>query len=1414
MVTKELKRKVLSMLVSLCMMLSYVSVFGYDESEDEPYAVNGVIVDAEDVTSPEMSEAINTLKSGVQLLSTEYTSDGVNVVLSYDGVLCEGILLGGSELNIDITISNQLPPETYTPIFALYNSNDTLNSINIIDNGTSTGNYNESINIPIDASNFYAKIFVLESFDSIKCLTNSIILTDTGIDFFGNDFSTATVISDIDKSIEGKINSVEDVDVFEFVPTDSGYYDIQLINGNSIEFSFFESQDLINPIATNEISGAIAVPLDKNRTYFAKISGAVNTNYGFSLTEMNIKTISMIEVDVLSNGILNFEGDAAYYMFTISKDGYYNIKSFGDADISASLCIDSDFQAEIAYNDNVSSNDLNFEIRYELKKDETYYLKILSNNNFSSEYSVMIQYEEPSTIVKLSDSIGASQSNVTIPLYINNATNIVCFETVIECNSEIAQPISVTFADEFYDARCFISIKPSGADSVKVAFALPKESTANTPNAISGNRMICNITFKMNGQNGSGINLKLQDILLSDINIKPVYAKEENSFISIDDSNLMAINSFEPIPNIEYKAYMIKSGEITPIEMLDYNENISLMSVNTTSLRWGNISKSNNSVMSDFNTYCSLLYDHILNPRDYGAALAGDLNLNGRIDIDDIYIFSEFIYLYQYFNGYGTAGNIADIASSTSISNAMFDAIINLIDYSTTGVIDYNAFYVVADGYNRTGTLQTKISNRTGKRINDFDWYKIDTSETNKTDLKLTGNSNFYGILYDDNGLLKDFKSIGSTGAVYDLVQNKIYYLKVSSSGSVGTYNVALSTPAAAPDSVKDITALKINSGGPKLGNGNIVSFNINTHNVSYSTYTAVLCMQWDNGAIYEKASKTVIFNGTKTVSVVFSDILISGGGSTLKTFVRVYNSSGTGLLYTSNIFSSTIAGIMPAPVEFTQRSSISGKNHYYIFDDHPEFIRRCDILDPTSADTTNFGFAPSALYSKRLTSGIYTVFSYHHVGTVNEPNRYTKGAPFNNQNVYFDTVFHNSGNRWANVKITKLGISNLNWTELDSYKTWTDYAQGTYIEHYVDNGQNRFSWLSDDLGRLMQINSGNSMGYVWLMMEFEVEGTVDFCTVAYKDKTTAKQKFGNGTNISSTYETLETIKGSANTVQTLTAGKMEYLIDRSVVNGTKLPFVISNQFYTNRKQGFFSTNTSPFTPNNRWTTPQSSVINLQYEGAGVSRNPQNGMINGYVNNRIWYFDPMHTRFVESFNVPSVAKIGAYSNYNQFAPNEEFSQSWINSVKALGETNQKKEIFAEFDGLNANNLHTGKGISTIDPAYGITYEFDVDVYNADTKSRIFSYVLQGDKYYVSWKCYIDGVYQNEGYHNTTNGDNSSSVGIFDHSILSGKKATYKIYVTMMTGSSPTFHHAFYIDATADEKKVSLMNENVGNYPQN
>lgn len=382
----------------------------------------------------------------------------------------------------------------------------------------------------------------------------------------------------------------------------------------------------------------------------------------------------------------------------------------------------------------------------------------------------------------------------------------------------------------------------------------------------------------------------------------------------------------------------------------------------------------------------------------------------------------------------------------------------------------------------------------------------------------------------------------------------------------------------------------------------------------------------------------------------------------------------------------------------------------YYIFDDNPEFIRRCDILDDSTFDPT------SLLHHYNLKPGVYNVFSFHHVSNANDRFAFDKYVP-----VSLAVVFTNSANKQGKVKIHRLGFSTFNeygWGCRN--KAYKDYQQTFYDAEEKILG-NQGLWLSDIVGEKIinptDSKSGTEYGIVHLLMEFEVLEEVDFAIVAYKDLNQGKRIYIEQKPTSIYEHSSSTSKGISKSSQTKIANELLYIVNDKR-DSDILYINIENQFYDRRKADCFETNCNP------WGHPGhfsgSSSVNLQYDGTMAVERNDSGEISES-ESRVWYLDSLHSKFPYECDLPGIAKFGEYTNKESFLPNERFSDEWLKSTQnSDNRTILSKEFNSDYNPQkDPDKLENPHRISKDFIEFGITHQIPIRIFNNSNKQLFF-----------------------------------------------------------------------------------------------
>lgn len=489
------------------------------------------------------------------------------------------------------------------------------------------------------------------------------------------------------------------------------------------------------------------------------------------------------------------------------------------------------------------------------------------------------------------------------------------------------------------------------------------------------------------------------------------------------------------------------------------------------------------------------------------------------------------------------------------------------------------------------------------------------------------------------------------------------------------------------------------------------------------------------------------------------------------------------------------------------------GTKVYNIFDDHPEHIRECDLMDGVYGEPNELNQGTALAKFETLGPGKYVVCSSHCIDNY----LLTSGFKAISSDVYYDFAFYNSTVR-NNVQITRLGYAGTHQPD----NAWDKFTDNTNY-NYGRFGDANPKWFSDILidkkVNYDTLLSTGEWGSMELEMEFEVtDGTVDFITTAYHNKPSNEQfnEWKNNGQINAPYETLETLKGKGETRPKITAN-LEYYIDDSSYTGNevRLPVGITNIFFKNRKLNFFTTNNTAFSANNRWNIVGSSTIPIEYKSYGIKNRNGDSNPNGdkvYSNeNGTWYFNQDRIMEITDKNIPSYAQKGVYENRTEFSPNEKLDKDWLDSLvknpddaSIIQYENDKFEermsVFKEMCIIEAESQPgRWEGIYNTNPGYGLENEIVVTIHNLGQNDRVFNYIMDGQKITGTWtainKSNNNTIDKNniKLNHNKDDAYQQEPHRLFNITVPKNTTIEFHIQYTLICGGNPTVHHALALD---------------------
>ena len=266
--------------------IDFAVIFNWDDpDEDIIYVVPIRGVENETVSLTESKE-ITVYQSSLMTTATENAE--ITVSLLYNNSYSETVLLPGEELTAEFEVVNTNSEECIdmSAVIALYDADGRfvdmkMESLSVEAGGV--GEFSNRIVAPIESSVSHAKVMIWESVNSMKPYISPIVLTLSGNDFFGDDYSVSQPLIKRN-SASGIINTLEDIDVFQFTPASSGLYYFETFSDIDTYASLYSCDDMNNAIATGDNDGIntnfkLSATLEQGTTYYLYVNGRETGNY-------------------------------------------------------------------------------------------------------------------------------------------------------------------------------------------------------------------------------------------------------------------------------------------------------------------------------------------------------------------------------------------------------------------------------------------------------------------------------------------------------------------------------------------------------------------------------------------------------------------------------------------------------------------------------------------------------------------------------------------------------------------------------------------------------------------------------------------------------------------------------------------------------------------------------------------------------------------------------------------------------------------------------------------------------------------------------------------------------------------------------------------------------------------------------
>ena len=280
----------------------FLLVFDWD-SEETVY----IVPDENEVSLPSSvdnitEEAIpnSTQDSTFHISNNDKMEVQLNMV--YGDGYYEGKLLNGQTLNIPIEITNNGNASAELICYmAEYDSSGRL--IDLTQSAFITVPAAQTIKAAaekeINANTHTAKIFLWEN-NTLKPVIRYIELQGQNVDYYSDTMENAQAC-DITKKINGKIDTLTDVDFIKFTPQQTGDYLIWEQSASALDCALYNSSGstIANAVSlgTNKY---IKCALSANEEYYIKVNGNANSEYALTIKQAE----NTASISAANNGIL------------------------------------------------------------------------------------------------------------------------------------------------------------------------------------------------------------------------------------------------------------------------------------------------------------------------------------------------------------------------------------------------------------------------------------------------------------------------------------------------------------------------------------------------------------------------------------------------------------------------------------------------------------------------------------------------------------------------------------------------------------------------------------------------------------------------------------------------------------------------------------------------------------------------------------------------------------------------------------------------------------------------------------------------------------------------------------------------------------------------------------------------------
>lgn len=369
--------------------INYTVILNWDTLEDEAIYIIPISDDMNSVQTSLKTNESENVYSGRTANSLD-----TNIKMVYNNEYYEGILKVNNTIDVTMDITNSGDSKDLVCYLAEYDSTGALVELTSNSQIYVPANRNITAHISKTFSNSSvtsAKVFLWEK-DNMKPIISSILLNSQHTDYYADNYNNAQEY-DINKKINGKINTISDVDYIKFIPTETGKYVIYSNSTANLSGCLYNSQNE-EVKASTALDGGYYITdnLTADNTYYLKTFGNSTGEYDISITKIR------------DDGIVTITNDSIKLNQSYKSSATATVKLF-----SAGTLVDS-------CNVTPQNNRINAEVNID-NLHSAYTITVSDGETIVAVYDIKAVIEEKNYPV-------TDKSYVSIPVVVSNVRDL------------------------------------------------------------------------------------------------------------------------------------------------------------------------------------------------------------------------------------------------------------------------------------------------------------------------------------------------------------------------------------------------------------------------------------------------------------------------------------------------------------------------------------------------------------------------------------------------------------------------------------------------------------------------------------------------------------------------------------------------------------------------------------------------------------------------------------------------------------------------------------------------------------------------------------------------------------------------------------------------------------------------------